>query len=322
MTTLANIRTKVRRLTASPSSAQLTDSQIDEYVNTFYLHDLPQHLKLFSLKEVYTFYTEPNVDTYVLNIDPSVDPSTTLDTPAYYSVEPPVYIAGYRGYYTQSRSEFYKLYPPITAEEDTSGTNIAGTYTINITNVPVLRNQVTVSATDAGGNRLIAYDNGAGGFTGDITGGAINYTTGAITLLTFTGVIPVTENITVQSIPYVASRPSNILFYDNTFTVRPVPDKTYRIDIDAYIYPTKFLSAVPTGTPEPQFLWQLLAVGASRKVFEDRGDMESIATLEPLFKEQMMLCQRKTLQQNRPVRAATIYTNQIEGLGNLNYNNY
>jgi len=316
LTTLANIRTKVRRLTASPSALQINDSDIDSYVNTFYLNDLPSHLKLFSLKETYTFYTEPNVDKYALNTNPSF---TAVTPKAYYSIEPPVYIAGYESLYTQSRNEFFRLYPQVNNEQNSAGTGIAGPYTFSITNTPVLRNQVMISAVDGGGNTLVATDNGTGGFTGDVISGAIDYVTGAITNFTFTAVIPVTQNITVQSVPYVANRPSAVLFFDNTFTLRAVPDKAYRVEVDAYIYPTALLNS--SDNPEAQFLWQLLAVGASKKIFEDRGDMESVNMIMPLFNEQMILSQRKTIEQNRPVRTATIYTSQYQGSGNLNYNN-
>ena len=43
MADLQTIRTKVRRLTRSLSPAQLTDAQIDEYINTFVLYDFPEH---------------------------------------------------------------------------------------------------------------------------------------------------------------------------------------------------------------------------------------------------------------------------------------
>ena len=216
MSTLANIRTKARRLTASPSVNQLSEAALDEYINTFYLHDLPQHLKLLSLKKVLTAYVLPGIDTYDLDINPSFTAATPT---AYYSVEPPLYIAGYESYYTQSRAEFYRLYPTVNAEDFVSGNGTAGPYAITITNTPVLRSNVTVSAVDAGGNALVAYDDGAGGFIDNDTGaalvGAIDYTTGAITNLTFTGIITATENITAQSVPYVANRPSAVLFYDN-----------------------------------------------------------------------------------------------------------
>ena len=39
--TLGAIRNKVRLLTHSPSTAQLADADIDQYVNTFILYDFP-----------------------------------------------------------------------------------------------------------------------------------------------------------------------------------------------------------------------------------------------------------------------------------------
>ena len=68
--TLSAIRTKVRRLTRSPSEAQLTTAQIDEYVNTFVLYDLPEHLRLTTLRSVFTFYTDPNIDVYENSVVP------------------------------------------------------------------------------------------------------------------------------------------------------------------------------------------------------------------------------------------------------------
>ena len=39
--TLADIRSKVRRITARPSALQITDAEIDNYINTFYIYDFP-----------------------------------------------------------------------------------------------------------------------------------------------------------------------------------------------------------------------------------------------------------------------------------------
>jgi hypothetical protein len=65
--TLQAIRTKIRRLTRKPSVNQISNADIDEYVNTFIQYDMPEHLRLFSLRETHTFYTTPNVDTYATN---------------------------------------------------------------------------------------------------------------------------------------------------------------------------------------------------------------------------------------------------------------
>ena len=68
MATLANIRTKVRRLTRSPSPTQLTNDEIDTYVNDFLIYDFPQHLLLNTFRRTLTFYTQPNVDVYDTNV--------------------------------------------------------------------------------------------------------------------------------------------------------------------------------------------------------------------------------------------------------------
>ncbi len=315
MTTLSKIRTKVRRLTASPSPTQLSDTDIDDYVNTFYLHDLPSRLKLLSLKTVYTFYTEPGVTEYTLNVDPSFTATTPL---AYYTVEPPLYIAGYESYFTQDRTEFFRLYPEFEEETEQAGDGTAGPFSLTATNTPVLRNKVTVSATSPGGTRLIAYDDGSGSFTGDVTAGSIDYDTGAVTNLTFTSVVPATENITLQTVPYQEGRPSTVLFYNNKFTVRQVPDKTYRVDLNAYIYPTVLLNG--SDNPQVDFIWQLIAIGASKKIFEDRGDIEAVQMLMPNFEEQLLLSERKFIAQNKSKRSATIYSGQTELHNNFNYN--
>ena len=55
--TLTEIRNKVRRITKNPSDTQLTTSQLDQYINTFYLYDFPEHLRLKDMLTNYTFAT-------------------------------------------------------------------------------------------------------------------------------------------------------------------------------------------------------------------------------------------------------------------------
>jgi len=46
---LQTIQQKVRRLTRSPSEAQLTDAQLNQYINTFVLYDFPEQIRTFNL---------------------------------------------------------------------------------------------------------------------------------------------------------------------------------------------------------------------------------------------------------------------------------
>lgn len=66
--TLAAIQTKVRRLTRTPSTAQLSVADLNEYINTFILYDFPEHLRLFDLRTTFTFTTQPFQDTYPTDV--------------------------------------------------------------------------------------------------------------------------------------------------------------------------------------------------------------------------------------------------------------
>lgn len=67
--TLDAIIGKVRRLTSSLNSTQLTDDQIIDYLNSFYLYDFPAEFRALDLKDTYTFNTIAGIDTYPFDID-------------------------------------------------------------------------------------------------------------------------------------------------------------------------------------------------------------------------------------------------------------
>jgi len=113
-TTLQAIQTKVRRLTRSPSTSQLTDSDLQNYINTFVVYDFPEHLRMFNLRSTYTFVCNPFQDQYPTDTDSfggvTTNPLYDFQN-KYISVHNPVYIAGYDSFYTQSREQFYGVYP-------------------------------------------------------------------------------------------------------------------------------------------------------------------------------------------------------------------
>src|SRR5271166_1201425 len=97
--TLNAIRTKVRRITRTPSTAQLSDPDLDQYINTFIIYDIPSSLKLFNLRRTFTFYTAPYIDTYSTN---ETDPNSPFFDfkNRYMEVIEPVYIAGDPAFYS------------------------------------------------------------------------------------------------------------------------------------------------------------------------------------------------------------------------------
>jgi hypothetical protein len=311
LSTLAQIKKKVRRLTASPSTNQLSNADLEEYIDTFYEQDFPSALKIWNLHSNLEFFTIPNEDRY------------SFDTDKYQAVLPPVYIDGYQSFYSQSQDEFFKIYPRLSTEQNAgAGDGSAGPYTFTLTSVPVLKRQVTVSATASDGSTLSASDvpaspaSNVGTWIDNVTGaaltGAINYVTGVCTI-TFTNTVDATENLNARFSAYQASRPGAMLFYQDYFILRPVPDKVYRVVIEVYETPSQLLSSddhSSSNTTDVKQWWQYIAFGAAIKVLQDRQDMESIQNLIPFFKEQENLILYRTATQQAPERTATIFTDQ------------
>lgn len=295
MTTLARIRTTVRNITGRKSTDQLSDADLDNFINDFYLYDFPERLKTLQLEQFITFTTEPNVDLYT---------SATYGTNVFF-FKPPVYVAGYQAKFYQSPEQFFGVWPDTRFIQQIDTGDAGMLYTGTLSNRPALRNTVLITANDSFGNALSARDNGSGGFTGDVTAGTINYQTGAVSV-TFTAIVPTGTAVYAQYYPYVASRPTDVLFFDQQFRLRPVPDRAYELRIVGLVQPT----ALAATTDSPEFLewWQLIAYAAALKIFVEQSDHEEYGRLYPIAREQMLLAQRRALKQMSSNRVATPYS--------------
>jgi len=350
--TLQTIQTKVRRLTRSPSTAQLADADLQQYINTFVIYDFPEHLRMFNLRRPFSFYCNPYQTLY------ATDESISQNNPLYnfqnkyLTVHPPVYIAGFQSFYTQNREEFFGIYPQVNniAQQpglgDSATTQFTGVVNANQSIPPspgsqqiiLEQNQVLFSSIDANNNGLTMIDVPMqDSLTGNLTvfgnlydpyvglpagpiyypadllpNNNVNYLTGQY-IVTFTTAPGTGQPINSQSIPLAAARPLALLWHDNHFRLRPVPDMPYKINFEVYIRPTALLDT--TETPELEEWWQYIAYGAAKKIFEDRMDMESVQLIMPEFKKQEALCQRRTIVQYTNERVATIYTDNNNNTG-------
>lgn len=277
--TLQDIRNKVRRITGRPNTSQITDAQIDQYINTFYVFDLSEQLRLESFRVNYQFLTNANQPVY--------------DFPKeyYLTTMPPVYIGGYQTAMTQSRETFFRFNSQMTSLQQrvATGTGVTGPYTFTTTARPICpgwkRNppgaytpsivatgtdvpantmsyNVLISALDANGVSVSLIDDGGPGANGHTTignlfdvndastvaasaRGTINYITGQVNINAapsgFARAIPVGNQINCQYIPYVANRPRSACFYQDQILLYPIPDQAYVVSFEAFVYPTAFL---------------------------------------------------------------------------------
>lgn len=320
--TLQAIQNKVRRIVRAPSTAQLSDSDLNQYINTFVLYDMPENIRLFSLRTNITFYTQPNIDTYTSSTNPN-DPLYNFVN-NYIAVHPPVYLAGIPGFYTQQREVFYGVYPQTVTIIKTNvyGDGATTTFTGNIFSAPFLQNNVTMTALNANGTSMVMVDYpfnnviGAFGLYNASNFGTVpnptpvpgtnqvNYINGNFSI-TFPSPPASGAQITAEVQSYNPGKPLAILYYDNQFIIRPVPDQTYTIELEADIRPTQLLSQ--TQSPQIEQWWQYLSWGAAKKIFEDRMDVDSLAQMMPMYKEQENLVLRTTLTQQANERTITLY---------------
>jgi len=375
LSTLQAIRQKVRNVTARPSANQISDDEIDFYINTFYLYDFPEHLRLQSLRRNYVFFTKPNIEKY------------DFPTEMYISNNAPIFVGGYQVGFYQDQSTFYGLWPKINFTQLVgTGDGITSTPVLAaLSNLPVVPESVSLS-TIVGGESVSYLDDGEGAFLAEgteITGitqgataivtapghsiangdnvfiegvlgmtqinggpftvtavagdqitlnvnsttfssysagglikrrdGTVNYITGGITM--DFGTAPDNgADIEAMYIPYVASRPRDILFFNNQFIFRPIPDKAYKVDVVVQSVPTELLAT--SQAPGIRQWWQVLALGAALKIFEDNGDDQQYAKFRPLFEEQLILANRRTVKQQTSRKVVTPFS---DGIGTTSY---
>jgi len=356
--TLADIETKVRRLTRSPSTTQLSPAELDNYINTFILYDFPEHLRTFNLRKPFSFYTNPGQDVYDTNILSFAGAASNIlynFQNLYLTVHEPVYIAGFPALYTQDRQQFFGIYPIINsiASIGVTGNGTAGPFTGVINsqqaivppgvtqNIGLLQRNVLFSAIgtpgagEVEGMALVDVPvvDGNTGFKLNIgnlydpnslayrtalvtppvvvdPNNNINYLTGVFTI-NFPMVTVAGTPINSQTVSQQYALPQSLLFHNNQFTVRPVPDQAYSVNFEVYVRPTQLIQQ--GDVPELDEYWQYIALGASRKIFQDRMDLDSVALIDPEYKLQERLCLRRTIVQQTNVRTATIYSQPAGG---------
>jgi len=362
--TLQAIIQKVRKLTITNNSTQLTDSTIIDYINSFYLYDFPAEFRSLKLKDVYTFDTYRGIDVYPFDSEHW----QTVQVPAYCmkrSLQMFHDTMPFMAYYAASMN--WQTQANFTQGNGTSGP-YSGAAQLNTANSCVVRSynnnpQVTTTLNSTSnflaapnkpsfpqavpsrvqnllitgqtvlGSQANVSDDGNGNLIGDcLPGGTINYLNGVIQNLIFatggTAQVPIVagSNIQLQYIPVQMNIPFSILFFQNQFTLRPVPDQGYTIELTGYRLPSQALLGTTdpnnpnmAGTPELNEWWECIAVGASKKVYEDRLDMEGVAMMEKILEQRYQVGYTRTYAEMSQQRVPSIYAQQLSN-GNDSWN--
>ena len=302
MSTLLDIKNKVRRLTKMPTDTQITDAELLVYINTFLTQDLPNRIQTFDLERSVRFATTPYVDAYstttgdfVLNLKDFKD--------IYIALDRPVFVSGDQIFFTQSPNEFYNLYPENKLHgEIGTGDGVETNFTYTLPH-KILHRSLILGTLNAGGEALIVYDLpntdafGREANQGTLRDqasnnlGTINYLTGEIDV-TFGAAPADGEVITYEFDAFSSSKPEAMLFYDNKLILRPVPDQVYEVKFQIRKAPDALEDNADT--PPIKAWWQYIAYGAAKKIFEDLSNMEAVQNIMSEFERQESLVMTKS----------------------------
>lgn len=324
--TLQNIILKVRNLTGSGNALQLTDASITNYVNSFYLYDFPAQFRSLKLKDKYTFNTITGIDTYAFDSEHY----TTIEQPVYCMkreiklfYEPwSFYGVNYNWQYqtnfdygdgTTGPYSGFTTATPILRSVNNNPANTTSTSPSQIP-YPVSRVQnILITTNESLGNTLNVTDDGNGNLIGDCTAGTINYNTGQISGLIFTSTVPSGNQVQIQYNPVQLNIPLSILFFQNQFVLRPVPDIGYTIELIAYRQPSQalFSTGAQQGVTELSEWWETLAFGAAKKVFQDRLDTDGMQIMDRFLSDAYSLNASRTYAELGKQSIKTIYSDQL-----------
>lgn len=331
--TVNAIRQKIRRLTASPGSSSLTDNAIDQYINTFYTQDFPYAIKIDQLRNVYTFYTQPYIDRYPLDVNFNQ------------GIREPIYVDGIQGSFFKDRQQFYAMWTRFPTQfKPINGDGVTATFNFTVPG-PFLSENVTLGGVAVGGNAISVADDGNGNMQLQVpnpvvsvpvqtssapglknlntanpgqnivtTIGTVDYVTGQISVTFPVGYIPASgTQMTLRVCQYQTGRPYSVLFWNNEFTIRPVPKFIHKIEVETFLTPVQFMET--TEVPILTQWWQYIAYGVACEIMRDRNDWNAVQSLQEGFQRQEGLVLERQAIEQIGQRNSTIFSSAIPAQG-------
>lgn len=95
---------------------------------------------------------------------------------------------------------------------------------------------------------------------------------------------------------YQTGRPYSLLFWNNEFTIRPVPKLIHKIEIETYLTPVQFYDS--TDVPILNQWAQYLSYIAAMEILRDRQDLEGVENLrEGFMRQEGMVLERQCIEE-------------------------
>jgi len=279
--TLADIRAKVRGITGRPSTDQISDSDLDDYINNYYVYIMPFELKEQITNQYLQFKTTPGTNVYAF-------------PGGYFTDSPGAYADGFPLIFYQDPDIFFQDWPQqYSVDNLANGDGATVNFSGSLQNPPVIIGSLFITSDDVNNVQLQLVDQGDGTLTGDGTG-TIDYITGAYNV-TFNTAPSSSAVIYAKYQGYSGNRPQGVLWWNNQFTFMPVPDQSYAILMQGYIQPD--VLSLSTDTPLQQEWGQVIAYGASLDIFASTGDVDNYDRYYEIFKRMENVALGRTIQQ-------------------------
>lgn len=297
---LSEIQDKVRRVTGRLTSREISDLELNNYINQFYQYTFPADVKL---ERMHTYYELNTLANNRFKTLPS----------GYVNFEPPATM-DYQEIDWYQDPAVFEDQNPYTYNKLVIGTGDGATaaFSDTVTQVPILPGSVNVAdnveifiaSTDTWTTSNVTLTGDQGGT------GSVNYDTGAISV-TFNTAPANGDSITFSFVTFVAGRPQAVLLYNNRFEFYPPPDQTYVFRCKAYANnlvtqadgTTAVTFANPTDQPLHDEWGPAIAYGTARDINSDYGEMDAYAENTALYKEQLAYILRRTHQNLLNTRA-------------------
>lgn len=136
MNLLNDIITYIRRIIKAPSNTSISNDLLIDYINRFWIMDVPASIQLFDLKKKYQFHTIPGIDRYNMPLyDVQTEPGnqTIGMYPVYQGFVGPAYINGIQVPFQTQKDVFFLNWPNVVQYQAVvaTGDGTPGPYTLN-----------------------------------------------------------------------------------------------------------------------------------------------------------------------------------------------